>query len=124
MAKAQVEIRLTPDGELHARRVDGLPLTPEDYEEALRLVIPDLPLETFARWNLRLKVWSELLNDTVWFVSTEEGIKVLLEEGVQRGSIYTAGELLVLINMLNLTGDQVKKIHEAKQLFYGYLVQV
>lgn len=32
-----LEVRKTPDGRVLARRKDGLPLTPEDREEAKRL---------------------------------------------------------------------------------------
>ncbi len=34
---ALLEVKRTPDGRILARREDGLPLTPEDREEAKRL---------------------------------------------------------------------------------------
>ena len=44
---ALLEVKKTPEGKVLARRKDGLPLTPEDREQARRLVKEPSP----ACWN-------------------------------------------------------------------------
>lgn len=40
---ALLEVKKTPDGKILARRKDGLPLTPEDREEAKKLALETAP---------------------------------------------------------------------------------
>jgi len=59
-----LEVRKTPDGKVFARRKDGLPLSPEDREEAKRLV-QELPP---ACWNCDATMTEtrEIYGETVW----------------------------------------------------------
>lgn len=59
-----LEIRKALDGKVFARRKDGLPLTPEDREEAKRLAEDVSPL----CWNCgaTLQETRDIYGETVW----------------------------------------------------------
>lgn len=59
-----LEVRKTPDGKVFARRKDGLPLSPEDREEAKRLVQELRPL----CWNCggTTTETRDIYGETVW----------------------------------------------------------
>lgn len=81
--------------------------------------VTTMPLDRFARAGPILEVASSLLAEHVWFVSGAAEVQILVERGIPRGKIYTAQELLVLLNLPGMDGDKVKRIHEAKELFDG-----
>jgi len=78
-----------------------------------------MPLATFATCSLRLRVWSQILDEEVWFVSGKEEIQTLLRQGVPRGKVYTAQELLTLLALPGMDREKLKRIHGAKELFGG-----
>lgn len=69
---ALLEVKMTPDGRLLARRKDGRRLTPEDREEA-RIIATALPTEeALARFKgrvMQVRVFSKALGREVWVCS-------------------------------------------------------
>lgn len=86
-------------------------LTPEE--------VATLPLEDFATRRLLVKVWSEVLDGPIWFVSGEPEVEALLKQGVARGDIFTVGELLDLIEVFREDAEKAWTVIEAKRLFDG-----
>ncbi len=82
-------------------------------------VMLEMPLGTFASQGLTLRVWSQILDEEVWFVSGEAEMHTLVRQGVHRGKVYTAQELLTLLNLPGMDRERLKRIQEAKKLFNG-----
>ncbi len=83
-----------------------------------------MPLDQFAGANLILEVDSPLLGERVWFVSGEAEVQILLARGILRGMIYSAEELLTLLNLPGMDQAKMRHVHEAKEMFNGVLRQV
>jgi hypothetical protein len=83
-----------------------------------------MPLANFARDDRLLEVRLTWWPVTLWFVPDERDAVLLVAEGVSRGRIWTAGELLDLLSIPGLTGDQLITIATAKVLFSGTLDRV
>ncbi len=115
-----IEVRVTSEGQVQARRKDGKPLSREDIEEAKRLILldPALPLESFARRKGILRMWSDLLDEVVWFASGEDQVRLLLYRGIHRRAIYTAQELQTLCHF-TCSPNVVHKVHDAQLFFFS-----
>jgi len=111
-----IEVRLTSEGRVEARRSDGKPLSRKEEEVAKVLILPDLPLATFARWKRTIAVWSELLDEPVWFCSGRVQVRALILHEIPRRCIYTARELLSLLEP-TYGGDYRPTVAEAKNWF-------
>jgi len=58
----------------------------------------------------------------VWFVSSEDKAKGLVNLGVPRGEIYTAQELAIVLNLSPPDLETLKTIRAAKVIFDGVLI--
>jgi hypothetical protein len=114
-----LEIRTTDDGKVQARRKDGLPLTPEDREQAKKLVEQvSLPPRAWIADEIRsdsgdlraLKICSTLLNDHVWLIVDRSFIPS------DADAKYYDDEIPLLRDK---TPEQLREIHKVKLEFPG-----
>ena len=66
----------------------------------------------------------QYLQETIWFVPTARLAAQLLEEGVQRGRIWTARDLRDLICIGRATANSLKSIARLKAAFGGEIIEV
>jgi hypothetical protein len=65
------------------------------------------------------------LPDTLWIVPTERDLAALVAEGVSRGRIWTAAELLQLVAVATTDGEHgLRIVARAKLEFGGEIVAV
>jgi len=115
---AQLEIRLTVDGKLQARRKDGLPLNVEDREEAKKLIEQVcLPPRAWIVEEVRgdetlraVKICSEIVDDHLWLIIDRSFEP---HDGL---AIYYAEELP---SLKNKTPEDLRAIHKVKLAFPG-----
>lgn len=115
---ALLEVKQTPDGKILARRKDGLPLTPEDREEAKSLAgeVVTLPHAWVAEeirdgQSLRaVKICSAFLEDHFWLI-LDRGFEP--KDGL---AIYYPEELPTLRTK---TVQELREIHRVKLTFPG-----
>ena len=107
---AQLEVRRTPDGKVLARRKDGLPLTPEDREEAKRLALSDTEaLEVQEAETIQgIKIASSILGDEIWLVLERSFIP---HDDL---ACYYPEEIPLLRHK---TPEELREIHKAKLAF-------
>jgi hypothetical protein len=94
---------------------------PEPREVARLLV---LPLDRFARTGQPLELRVPWLSLTLWLVPDELHADALTREGIGRGRIWTAGEMVNLLSIPDLTTDQARTITDVKIQFGGDVVSV
>ena len=75
--------------------------------------VASMELTEFAKRNLAIQVYSELLGQQMCFVSNQEIRKKVAKEGLPT---YLPHELEHLITV-KATSDEIKKIHMIKELF-------
>jgi hypothetical protein len=94
-----------------------LPGVPETERDA----IPELSLhlEAFEHDGRALEITTPWFADPLWFVSGQADAEALTKEGVHRGRIWTARELMDLLAIPSVTQEQVKKVATAKAIFEG-----
>ena len=80
-----------------------------------------LTLEDFAIRSLSLQVYSQLLGREIWFVSGETQAQTLINQGAARGDIFTAAELIDLLEIFQRDPKNCLAVIEAKTLFDGHL---
>ncbi len=83
-----------------------------------------MPLNRFAVEGCLLEVRLPWLPVSLWFVPGEADAKALCREGVSRGRVWTARELLDLLSIRQLTTAQVQTVARAKLEFDGEVVSV
>jgi hypothetical protein len=86
--------------------------------------VAGLPLGRFEREGGPLEVRVPWHPDTLWFVPDERHAEMLVCEGVKRGRIWTARELLDVMALSDLTPEVVKMLALAKIEFDGDIVEV
>jgi hypothetical protein len=105
---------------------DGLHVNPGDqcspaFEETLRAHKPHL----LALLRLPfVMVFSETLQQDVFFCHDEQTKAALIEAGADEWSIYTRGELRILCEakrVAPLSDAELRKVHEIKRTFNGSL---
>ena len=67
-------------------------------------------------------VYSETLDETVFFCEDEDTKAALIEAGADEWSIYTKDELRILCEqnrVAPLSPDELRKVHEIKKTFSG-----
>jgi hypothetical protein len=113
-----LELKMTPEGQLLARRRDGQPLTPKDREEAKRLAteVVTIPRAWVAE-TIRdgdtltaVKICSAILEDHLWLI---------MDRGFQPRdelAIYYPEELEFLKTK---TIEELKAVHRTKLVFPG-----
>ena len=116
---ALLEVKRTPEGKLLARRKDGLPLTPEDREEAKLLAqAEETPLRAWVveevygdDGKLRaVLICSALLQDDLWMVFDRNF------EPKDDWAVYYSEEIPLLKTK---TPKEIVVIHKAKLAFPG-----
>ena len=83
-----------------------------------------MPLDRFAREDQLLEVRIPWLDVTVWFVPEERDAEALGHEGVSRGRIWTARELIALMALPDPTPEIVQRLTLAKRAVDGDIVEV
>ena len=111
--------------ELAKRVLDRLRRERGDPPKKPEALTPDevavLTLEDFATRSLSLQVYSELLNREIWFVSAEAEAQTLIDQGAARGDIFTAAELIDLLEIFQrdpkncLAVDQPRSIPSSRR---------
>jgi transposase len=83
----------------------------------------DMPLAQFACEDKLIEVGVGWLEGAFWFVPTVADAEYLVRQGVSRGRIWTAAELMDLMSIPKLTADQVKTIAAVKLEFGGQVIK-
>jgi len=83
-----------------------------------------MPLDRFAREGQLQEVRIPWLDVTLWFVPAERDAEALGREGVSRGRIWTARELIALMALPDRTPEIVQSLALAKQAVGGDIVEV
>lgn len=78
-----------------------------------------MPLDRFEQEGQPLEVKVPWLSTPLWFVPSAAEAEGLVKEGVSRGRVWTAQELLDLLAIPGVTKEQVRKIATAKAIFEG-----
>jgi hypothetical protein len=96
----------------HRQTTAGLTETPAE--------VLAMPLEEFARAGLAVQVSVPWWPTPLWFVGTPEAAGALAQEGIPRATIWTAAELL---DVLQVAPDHqtLRTLAAAKHLFDGDL---
>lgn len=99
----------------------GRPEPSPDPDLASRVL--QMPFEEFQSAGATVEVKVPWDTEPIWFVSDETLAATLTREGVSRGRIWTANELLNLMAIPGITKEQAKKIATAKRIFEGTIEQ-
>jgi hypothetical protein len=83
-----------------------------------------MPLDQFAREGQLLEVRVPWLDVTVWFVPEERDAEALGREGVPRGRVWTATELMGVMALPGRTAETVQGLALAKRAIDGDIVDV
>jgi hypothetical protein len=83
-----------------------------------------LPLDRFAEAGQMLEIGGPWHRVTLWLVPDDGAAQSLEAEGVSRGRIWTAGELLDLLSITGLTKAGAPTVALAKLEFDGEITDV
>ena len=78
-----------------------------------------MPLDQFARDGQLLEVRVPWLDVTLWFVPEERDAEALGRDGVSRGRVWTATELMDVMALSGRTREALRTITFAKLTFDG-----
>jgi hypothetical protein len=81
-----------------------------------------LPLDGFEREGRPLEIRVPWYPVTLWFVPRGREVEMLARDGIARGRIWTAQELVDLLNIAGLTGAQLRTVAVTKLEFAGDLI--
>jgi hypothetical protein len=84
----------------------------------------DMPLGEFQHRGALIEVRVPWLDVSLWMVPGEQDVAMLLAEGVSRGRIWTAAELLNLMSITPRTPDDAQTITHAKLAIDGEISAV
>jgi hypothetical protein len=83
-----------------------------------------MPLDEFASNGKLLEVRVSWLNVTLWFVPEERDAESLVRDGVGRGRMWTAAELMDVMTISERTSEEPQAIALAKLAFDGDIAEV
>ena len=83
-----------------------------------------MPLDRYARDGAPLEVQVPWHGETLWLVPDDRQADALAREGVSRGRIWTAGELIALMALPDRTPEIVQRLALAKRAVDGDIVEV
>jgi len=83
-----------------------------------------MPLDRFQQDGALLEVRVPWLPTTLWIAPTSADAEGLVREGVSRGRVWTAGELLDLLALQGLIREQAQTVAHVKVAFDGEVVEV
>ncbi len=98
------------------------PGAPRHVAEALPYL--DMSLDEFRAQGALMEVRVRWLPVTLWFVPSEADSEALAQEGVSRGRIWTARELMDLLAIPGPTSEHARTVAFAKLTFGGEVVEV
>ncbi|MFI5324420.1 MAG: hypothetical protein ACHQ6U_13050 [Thermodesulfobacteriota bacterium] len=99
-------------------KIDALIEQQKREETPLTLeCIPNITLFEFARRDIAVEIYSEVLNCNIWLCSNEKMVTQIMEDAP--GAVcYTANELRHLLS-LNPSPESLRRINDAKGTFSG-----
>lgn len=103
-------------------RLLAAPRGPAQVAEALPFL--GMPLDEFQRARASLEVRVPWLDVTLWLVPTDRDAAGLMGEGVERGRIWTAAELMQFMAIADRTPETVKTLTHAKLELDGEITEV
>ena len=83
-----------------------------------------MPLDVFARDGQLLEVRVPWLDVTLWFAPEERDAEALVRDGVSRGRVWTATELMDVMAISGRTQEALRTIALAKVTFDGDITEV
>ena len=83
-----------------------------------------MPLDRFEREGAPMEIRVPWLPVTLWLVPAEADAEALVGEGVSRGRVWTAWELMDLLAIPGLTREQAQTVARVKATFDGEVVEV
>jgi hypothetical protein len=83
-----------------------------------------LPLDVFETKSSIIEIRVPFLVVTLFFVSTDKEVKTLSREGISRGRIWTARELIDLLSIPMLTQDNLTTVAQTKVVFDADLAEI
>jgi hypothetical protein len=83
-----------------------------------------MPLDEFASNGKLLEVRVSWLNVTLWFVPEERDAESLVRDGVSRGRMWTAAELMDVMTINERTSEELQAIALVKLAFDGDIAAV
>jgi hypothetical protein len=83
-----------------------------------------MPLDEFASHGKLLEVRVSWLNVTLWFVPEERDAESLVRDGVSRGRMWTAAELMDVMTINERTSEELQAIALVKLAFDGDIAEV
>lgn len=87
-----------------------------EFEPEITIInFPKLLLSEFKKCNMAVEVYSEFLDEKIWFCSNTDMAKQIKEDDPS-AVCYTTDELQKLIE-LNPSKEFLQKIHETKKVF-------
>ena len=111
-----------PDATARREPVTGAPHDPHHVADALPFL--GMPLDVFARTGASLEVRVPRLDVTLWLVPTHRDAAQLMVEGIHRGRIWTAAELMQLMAIADRTSETVQTVARAKLELDGEITEV
>jgi TubC N-terminal docking domain len=84
----------------------------------------DCSLDEFAGGDRAIEIRVPWFDETLWFVPRVEHAEVLVREGVARGRVWTAGELIDLASVDGVTPADIERIGRLKATFGAQIVSV
>ncbi len=131
---ALLDILRQAQREREAERLDGQAVEPsqpalEEHGARGRHVAEALPylrmsLEEFQARGAVLEMQVPWLDVTLFLAPTDDDVYRLTAEGVRRGRIWTSGELMQLLTMVDRTTETVSTITYVKLAMDGDIVAV
>jgi hypothetical protein len=83
-----------------------------------------MPPDQYAREGDPLEIRVTWHGETLWFAPEERDAEALGREGVNRGRVWTARELMEVMALPDLASDTARTIAIAKMTFGGDIVKV
>ncbi|MCP3998945.1 MAG: hypothetical protein GY722_28365 [bacterium] len=77
----------------------------------------DLTIKEFSRKRYAIELRVDWLDETIWVVPTISAARQLVREGISRGRVWTAGELLDLLRIDDLQNTEARRIARLKAVF-------
>jgi hypothetical protein len=100
-------------------------LTP-DFARMLQEFKPALLPLLQTKSSTWIELYSERLNETVFFCADEEAREALIAAGADEWLIYTKAELAILVKknrVAPFTRDELRKVHEIKRTFNARIAE-
>jgi len=85
-------------------------------------LLPTISLKEFKKRNLAVLVYSEFLEDEVWFCSNDDMAKKIQNDDPDAVT-YTANELMEIVN-LSPNRQGLKSIHDTKKCFRNSKINI